>query len=270
MAGGDDREVDPAAPGRAVYRGLERVLSAGVDRLVHPAPLGDRPPERRHFAAPHPRGAERASEASVEEPDGAETEHEHRTVRRKPDPVDRGQCTAGRLEERADLPAHRRTQPEYRPVAHVLFRDAERLREPAGVDVRLRVLRAEGVVSARAHVAGIARNMVVHEHPVAHREVVDPGAHFEHAPDRLVPQDPRAPVVAPQLLEVRSADPARGEGHHDLPGSRVRSRNVDQGDRAVARELTEFHSRARAATIAASRISIASSISSRRTMSGGI
>lgn len=61
--------------------------------------------------------------------------------------------------------------------------------------------------------------MVVHEHSVPHRECLHAVADGRDLPDRLVPDPTRGPVVPPELLEVRAADPARGEGDRDLPGA---------------------------------------------------
>ncbi len=108
------------------------------------------------------------------------------------------------------------------------------------------------------------------EHPVPDRKVLDPRAEVGDPSHGLVAEDPRAAIVAAKLLEVGPADTAGSERDDDLAGSRVGLGTVLESDRSAVREVRELHSRARAAVIAASKISIASSISSRRTMSGGM
>ena len=132
------------------------------------------------------------------------------------------------------------------------------------------VRRAEGGISPDADLARSARNVVVDEHSVPLREPFHAVAHPSDPSHRLVAEDPGGPVVSPELLEVGPADPARGEAYGDLPRARGRFRPLFERDGAGVPEPAVLHGRARAARIEASRISIASSISSRRMISGGM
>src|SRR5208282_3835154 len=162
--------------------------------------------------------------------------------------------------QRSCRPVDTVVEPQHPTARHVRRGHAKHLGEPAGVEVRGRVGRAERVVPPSAHLAGVARNMMVGEHSVALGEARHSGAHSEHSADRLVAQDPGGPVVAAQLLKVRAADTARREAYGDLPLARGRLGLLVEPNRARAAEPAYLHAWARAARIAASRISMASSI----------
>ena len=216
---GDDREVDARAVGLPSCRG---------DDVLAPRVPHDRRPEGAGL--PRARGAHLAREHRVHaaEPEELEGQEPHRPrpeddrgPRATRSAVERADRAREGLDEGGPLEVHGRREAEDAAALHVPPRDAEMLREPAGLEVRPPVAGAHRRAPAAARGAPPARDVMVGKHAGPPPDPLDALADVRDDAHGLVADHRgRRGVRAPDLLEVRPAEPARAHLHDDLARAR--------------------------------------------------